>query len=172
MISTSRVTRLPFVLVLLLVLGGCTEHKANPGPPPINKELLHGKWQADNPEQFIQGFEFGTDQAAKMMIWQMKDPVVGAFSWSGNALLIEFQPTEEIQKEYKASLQALKAKLKELGKAMGGHQGEGVAKSADNYPSELPKSQEFHVGFNERPEGITMVLRPPSGQNYRFVKAK
>ena len=61
--------------------------KENHSPPPLDKGMLLGKWEAEEPEQLIQAFEFGADKSLRMWLKQVPDPVSGTYDWSGHASL-------------------------------------------------------------------------------------
>src|SRR5260370_15344360 len=67
---------------MALLLGSCGGSKESHALPPINQDLLVGKWEAEEPEQFIQGCQFEADKSFAMTIWHMPQPLTGTYSWS------------------------------------------------------------------------------------------
>lgn len=161
--------RLTALCLLLGASSGCKQGQGH-APPPLDKEQLVGKWETDEPEQFIQGFEFGADHSFKMMIKSVPEAVPGKYSWTGETkITLEYQPSEELQKKVKAVLGDFKAKIRERGEKSPGTSGPAIIKSANQYPDELPAKEELHVGMSDR-YGPVLIVSTQSALNFRFKK--
>src|SRR6516162_5502389 len=86
--SSEALMRAKFLLVggLILLLGACSP-KVSHAPPPINKQLLTGKWKNSSETEFISGYEFAEDGTLKMIVKGMEQPVRGGYTWSGERTL-------------------------------------------------------------------------------------
>jgi hypothetical protein len=163
----------PFVLLCLLLIlcVGCNRSQGH-APPPLDKDLLIGKWDADEPEQFIQSCEFAADRSCKLTLKSVPEIVPGMYSWTGETkLTLEYRPSEEAQKNCKVFLKKLKAAIREKGENSPGSTGPALANSANQYPDELPAKEEMRVGLADR-YGPVLILTTESGLNFRFKKPK
>jgi hypothetical protein len=163
--------RLVALCLLLGICAGCKQGQG-PAPPPLDKQLFIGKWEADDPEQFIQAFEFGTDHTFKMTIKSLPEAVPGKYAWTGETrLTLEYQLSEALQKKTKAILAEVKAKIRERGEKAPGPTGPAITNSANQYPDELPPKEELRVGLSDR-YGPVLIVTTESGLNFRFKKPK
>jgi hypothetical protein len=157
--------------LFLAVCGGCKQGQGH-APPPLDKQLFIGKWEADEPEQFIQALEFGTDNTFTMRIKSMPETVPGKYAWTGETrLTLEYQLSEELQKKTKAALAEVKAKIRERGEKAPGTTGPAIANSAKQYPDELPAKEELRVGLSDR-YGPVLILSTESALHFQFKKPK
>jgi len=166
-----------FLLLILgacLLTGGCGDSKGVQSPPALNQDLIIGKWEAEEPDQFIQAFEFNNDKSARMTIWQVKEPVKATYSWSGsNTVLVEYQASDEDRKGYRAGVEAMKAKrLKAAEQAGGGGPiANGLKRSIDQFNAELPAREEFRVGASAG-QHPTLVLSSEKHLSFSFRRPK
>jgi hypothetical protein len=157
--------------LLLLVCGGCKQGQGQ-APPPLDKDMLIGKWEADDPEQFIQTFEFAADHSLKMTIRTLPDVVPGKFEWTGETkLTVEYQPSEEMQKKCRAFLADFKAKTRERGEKTPGPTGAAITRSADLYPDEVPTKDVYQVGLSDR-HGPVLIVSTEKELRQRFKRPK
>jgi hypothetical protein len=154
---------------LLAACGGPSEDHS---PPALDKEMLLGQWEAYDPEQLIQAYEFAADKSLRMKLKQVPEVVPGSYDWSGNAsLTLEYLPSEQSKKACEAVLAAVKQDLRERGKKSPGPVGAGLEKAADNYPDELPTKETLRIGMSDR-YGPVLVVTTEKGLNMRFKKPK
>jgi hypothetical protein len=157
-------------VILSLLLGACGGCKHAQAPPPLDKDLLIGKWETDDPEQFVQTCEFAADHSMKMTIKKLPEAVPGKYTWSGDKTLsVEYQPSEEMQKQGKVLLAEIKKERKELGEKTGGPTGAGILSSANLYPDELPAKEDFQVGLSPV-NGPVLLLTTEKGLKFHFKK--
>src|SRR5690242_12540097 len=98
--------KLRLVGVLALLLGACSA-KVSHAPPPLNKQLLTGKWKNSAEMQFITGYEFAEDGSMKMTVQGMENAVPGRYAWSGERTLeMKFKTEADIQKAFQAAAKA------------------------------------------------------------------
>src|SRR5262249_43929940 len=121
-----------------LLLGACAGgSKESHAPPPVNRDLLVGKWQADEDEQLIQTWEFAPGDTFKMTLWHMPEPISGKYSWSGSgSLAMQYDLPDETKKACKEALANYRQHRQEIGKKAGGQYGGLIAESAKQYPEE------------------------------------
>jgi hypothetical protein len=151
-------------------LAACSGSTENHAPPALDRQMLVGKWEADEPEQLLQALEFSADQSFRMTIKQVPETVPGTYTWSGNAsLAVEYRPSDEAKKACKATLAAVKQDFRERGKKAGGSIGAGLEQAADDYPDELPAKEELRIGMSDR-YGPVLVVISAKGLNFRFKK--
>jgi hypothetical protein len=135
---------------LALLLGACSD-KARHAPPPLNKDLLPGKWKNSSEAQFIAGYEFTEDGKLKMTVRGMKEPVPGRYTWSGERTLdLEYRAPAKVRKAYRAAAKAYKDDVKERIKAgtLPDKAGPGILGSVRD---ELPDRESVRVGLAEKP---------------------
>jgi hypothetical protein len=139
-----------FVLGLALFLGACSP-KVNRAPPPLNKQLLTGKWKNTSDEQIIAGYEFGEDGTLKVTVRGMGQPVLAHYAWNGERTLgVDYQAPAEVQQAYKATAKAFKDGVRDrirTGKlpAVAGPSVLGAVRD------ELPASETVRVALEENP---------------------
>src|SRR5437870_1346552 len=102
----------------ILLFGGCQAKEQDHHPmAPLNRDLLIGKWEADDESQFVQGCEFAADNSFHMTIWHSKAPIDGKYAWSGpTTLTVEYHPSEEAKTAYASSLLEFREQIKERAK--------------------------------------------------------
>ena len=158
---------------VLLLLGGCgATTREDHSPPRQNRDLLLGKWEADDENQFVQRCEFAADQSCHLTIWHSKAPIDGTYSWSGPATLtVEYRPSEEAKKAYASSLLAFRDEIKARAKNSP-YNASQILQSAKYYADEIPEREELSIGLGERTERTpaTLMLSTTKGLNYRFRK--
>ena len=154
----------------ILLFGGCQAKEQDNHPmAPLNRDLLIGKWEADDENQFVQGCEFAADNSFHMTIWHSKAPVNGKFAWSGpTTLTVEYHPSEEAKNAYKSSSAAYRENIQEIGKKSPQY-GPQILGSANNYPDEVPDMEELTVGLSERNKP-TLAVATKKGLTFRFRK--
>jgi hypothetical protein len=153
-----RWTRL--LIGIALLLGACGGSKESHAPPAINQDLLIGKWEAEEPEQLIQSFQFGSDNSLKMALWNMQEPIPGTYSWSGpNTISVEYKLSEEAKKASKEALAAFKEHRREHGKKAGGQYGGLISASADRFPDEQVEKENWVVGLSDKDRVVLVLIR-------------
>src|ERR1700719_3551975 len=101
-------TKLLFLTTLALGMGACSGSVSH-GLPPLDKQLLAGKWKTNSDGQFIAGYEFADDGAVKVNVRGMALPISGRYTWSAERTLeLEYTAAEEIQQAYEAAAKAYK----------------------------------------------------------------
>jgi hypothetical protein len=135
------------------------------------KELLPGRWEADDKDQVVQGYEFASDNTLKVTIKGMARPVPGKFSWSAEKELeIEYPAPEEVKQLYAAAVKAYKEPIRKLlasGKA--GKGAIGMKKGMDAIPDELPPRETIQVILGEKPRAVLIVTN--NGITKTFTRA-
>jgi hypothetical protein len=98
----------------MLLLGACSTKNAgrDHAPPPLNKDLLRGKWKSATPDVFRTSYEFGDDGTVKMKVQGIKEPIKGRYGWSGErTVAVEFAD-EETRKACGAAAKSYKDDIK------------------------------------------------------------
>src|SRR5437660_1645756 len=117
----------------LLALSACGSKQTH-APPPLNHDLLIGRWESEDADQFVQGYEFGPDQSVRVSIWRGPE-IAATYSWTANTVLaLEYHPSEDVKKRYKETLTAYRDDIKKRASKVAGQYGEGIAQSAAKYP--------------------------------------
>lgn len=152
---------------LALLLGACGGAKTTHGPPPLNKQLLVGKWKNPSDLVLITGYEFAEDGAFKMNVQGMDKPVPGRFTWSGERDLDLKYEGEAARKVYQAAAKALKDKVQARmdKKELDGRVGSAILASIRE---ELPAEEKVRVGLAD--PGRLLILSGPGGESRRFDK--
>jgi hypothetical protein len=134
----------------------------------LNHDLLVGKWEAQDKDQFVTAYEFGADKSVRVWIWHVPEPISGTYSWSGNnSLTLECHPSEEAKKAYKEQVAAFRQRIRENAS---GQYKDSIAKSADKYPDEFPEKEVLRIGLSEKP--VMLEVMTPADIKYTFTKAK
>ncbi|HZV04839.1 MAG TPA: hypothetical protein VE999_07130 [Gemmataceae bacterium] len=98
---------------LVLFQGACSSKKETP-PPPLNKELLMGKWKFPTGTLFLLGYEFGSDGTLKMKVQGIKQPITCQYTWSGDrSVQVEYPKEAEVRQAYEAAAKTYKNKIEE-----------------------------------------------------------
>jgi hypothetical protein len=141
---------------LALLLGACSP-KVSHAPPPINKQLLAGKWKNSAEMQFISGYEFAEDGSMKMIVKGMKEPVPGRYAWNGERTLeVTFKTEADVQKAFQEAAKAYKEGVKTRIKE--GKLTDRAEKSIlGAVPDELPAEESFQASFAEKPRLLILV---------------
>ena len=156
-------------LGMAMLLGACGS-KENHAPPAVKRELLAGKWEADDAEQVFQSFEFADDKSLKMTLWHMPEPVTGTYSWSDDgSITVEYILSAEAKKTCTQHLEAFREHKRELGKKAGGQYADKISQSANNYPDVLLDKQDYRVSLSEG-KADDLELFSGTGLNFRFKK--
>jgi hypothetical protein len=160
-------TKLLLVAGLALLLGACSG-KVNPPPPPLNKQLLTGKWTNSSEGLLVASYEFAEDGTLKMTIRGMTQPVPGHYNWSGDrSLSLEYKPTAEVQQAYKLAAQAFKQGVKD--RINRGDLPDRAGPSILNtVRDELPDSETVKVGIAQKPP--LLILSNEEGTSQTFDK--
>jgi hypothetical protein len=161
---------------LCLLPGACAKREVKTDDVTITpvskyKELLVGKWQNDNQEDIIQGYEFASDNTMKMTVKGMKEPVPGKFSWSGERELdITYNAGPDVKKGYVAAVNAYKEPLrKRVGKGEGPIAA-GMKKGMDAIPDNLRAKETIKVTLAEKPQEVLIVNA--GGRQMAFRRSK
>jgi hypothetical protein len=161
--------------LLLPACGPGQVKKDDPTITPVSKykELLVGKWQSDENEAFIQGYEFASDNTLKMIVKGMEEPVPGKFSWSSDREMdLEYNRTPDVKKGYAAAARAYKQPTRKRlveGK-VSGQIAEGMKKRLDAIPDELPATETVKVILAETPQAVLIVTTKQRVLNFRRAK--
>jgi hypothetical protein len=162
-------TKLLLVGGLALLLGACGG-KSSQGPPPLNKQLLSGKWKNMAELSLVTGYEFAADGTLKMNVRGMDRPVPGRFTWGGDHNLdLKYEGSDDLKKAYQAAVKAYKDPVQERIKKGTLPERAGPAILAA-VRDELPAEETFRVGLPE--SGRTLVLADPGGGAQKFEKAE
>jgi hypothetical protein len=162
--------RAKFLLVagLVLLLGACSG-KVSQAPPPINKQLLTGKWKNSSEVQLIAGYEFSDDGALKVTVRGMDLPVLGRYTWSGERTLdLDYKAEADVQKAYAAAAKAYKDDVRDRVKAgkLPDRAGPSILGAVRD---EWPASETVQVGISEQPR--LLMLGSEGGGSQTFEKA-
>jgi hypothetical protein len=162
--------RAKFLLVagLFLLLGACSS-KVSQAPPPLNKQLLTGKWKNSSEVQLIAGYEFSDDGALKVTVRGMDLPVLGRYTWSGERTLdLDYKAEADVQKAYAAAAKAYKDDVQDRIKA-GKLPDRASSSILGAVRDEWPASETVHVGISEQPR--LLMLGSEGGGSQTFEKA-
>jgi hypothetical protein len=158
-----------FVVGLALLLGSCSPPKVNQPPPPLNKQLLTGKWISTTEDLLIAGYEFAADGTMKVTVRGLAEPLQARYAWSGDRTLdLEYQASPEVQQAYKTAVKTYKDGVRDRIKS-----GKLPDRAADSIMStardELPASETVHVALAEKP--LFLVIENAEGASQTFDKA-
>jgi hypothetical protein len=150
---------------LALLLGACSGGGGH-APPPLNKQLLVGKWKNASSAKFLAGYEFTDDGTAKLTFQGMEQPVLARYAWSGDRTLdLDYQLTPEVQRAYKAAAKAYKDQITDLIKAGKLHERAGGPMSAAVH-DELPARETLQVAISEQPRFIMLTDEGATTQTF------
>jgi hypothetical protein len=153
---------------LALLLGSCSGGGSH-APPPLNKELLAGRWKTTADTPFLDGYEFDKDGGAKRIIHDMKQPVTGRYSWTGDRTLhVKYDLTPEVRKAYDAAAQAYKDEVTKRIKAKTLSDRAGPF-LIDAVPEKLPDEESFQVSISDKPALLILTGSDGSPQNFERV---
>jgi hypothetical protein len=153
---------------LALFLGACAGKSNNHAPPPLNKQLLAGKWKSSSEFSLIPGYDFADDGALTMTIRGMDKPVSGKFTWSGDRdLVLKFEGGEDVKKAYAAAAKAYKDEVRERVKK-GQLPDRALSGILGTVRDELPAEEKYRVALTEQPR--LLVLIDPDGTTQRLEK--
>jgi hypothetical protein len=159
--------RAKFLLVggLIFLLGGCSP-KVSHAPPPLNKQLLSGKWKNSSDSQFVSGYEFAEDGTLKMVVKGMEQPVPGRYAWSSDRTLeMKFKSEEDVQKAYRAAAKAYKDGVKARIKS--GELSDRAGPSIlGTVPDELPPEEKLQTSIAEQPRLLILVKADGASQTF------
>ncbi len=165
--------RVPFLTfgILLLFLGACSSKKegAVHGPPPLNKDLLRGKWKRETTAVFRTQSEFGDDGIVKITVQNMKEPIKAKYGWSGDRMVdVIFPKEEEVRKAYEAAAKAYKDDIKEKleSKKLTDRAGPGMLAAVDDT---MPEKETYRVGISD-PNFLVLTLE--NFNDMKFVREK
>ena len=160
-------TKLVLVGGLVLIAGACAS-KVNHAPPPLDKQMLVGKWK--NPDAlFVTGYEFAEDGGLKMSVKGMDKPIPGRYVWSDERTLdLEYQPSADLQKAYQAAVKAYKDDVMEniQSKKIPDKAGPGMLAAARD---ELPAKESLRASISEKPR-LLILVAPSSGGSMTFER--
>ena len=129
----------------LALLLACCAGKVSHAPPPLNKQLLTGKWKSASGDAFLLGYDFADDGTFQMTIWHMDRPVPGRYAWAGERdLELDYRETPEVRRAYEAALKAYREKVEAM---------PGLARPSMLRPvrDELPAKETLRAGLSEKP---------------------
>jgi hypothetical protein len=152
---------------LALILGACSSKKST-APPFLDKNLLNGKWKNVSQVPFFAGWEFGNDGTVKMIILDVKDPIPGQYTWSGDrTLVVEYSKEADVKKTYEAAAKAYKDGIKERisKKKMDGKAARSMLGAVED---KLPEKETYTV---EITDPHFLVLNREGGTILNFEKA-
>jgi hypothetical protein len=160
--------QLLLVASLALLLGACGGNSTH-GPPPLNKQLLTGKWKTAAELPLIAGYAFAEDGTLQVTVRGMDKPVPGRFTWSGDRdLKLTYEGGEDVKKAYQAAAKAFKDEVQDRVKK-GTLPDRAVPSILGSVRDELPAEETFRVGLSEQPRFL--FLTDPAGAPQRFDKA-
>jgi hypothetical protein len=164
--------------IYFLIVGVCLAliscgSKGDNAPPPLDKGMLLGKWEAREADQLIQAIEFKDDKTFVMRFLNVPDAISGTYSWSGEfSLGLQYQPSEAAQAASKGVLKDIKSRLADGAAKMGGGPiGDNMRKTAEQYPDEWPAKNEMRVSLSDR-YGPDLTLVEQKGLIFSFKKPK
>jgi hypothetical protein len=153
----------------LVLLPGCSGGVGH-APPPLNKELLVGKWKNSAEGQFIAGYEFAGDGTVKMTVLGREQPLPAHYTWSGERTLdLEFPEQAEVRQAYQAAAKAYKDQVQEKVKAKQLPDRAAPSMLAA-VRDELPAQETVRVAISEQPR--LLILTSESGASQTFEKAE
>jgi hypothetical protein len=153
---------------LALLLGACSG-KGGHAPPPLNKQLLAGKWKNSSDVQFVAGYEFAEDGTLKMTLRGMRRPVPGRYTWSGERDLdLEYQGAEGVRQAYQEAAKAYKDQVRDRIKSgeLPDRAGPSILGTVRD---ELPAKETLRVSLSEQPR--LLILGGEGGASQTFEKA-
>jgi hypothetical protein len=153
---------------LALLLGGCGGKSNDHAPPPLNKQLLIGKWKNSAALALIAGYDFTEGGTFTMKVAGMDKPVPGRFTWSGDRdLTLKYDANEDVKKAYAAAAKVFKDQMQERveKKELPDRALPSILSSVHD---ELPAEETFRVALSEQPRFLT--LSTPRGASLRFDK--
>jgi len=153
----------------LVLLPGCSGRVSHP-PPPLNKELLVGKWKNSAEGQFIAGYEFAGDGTMKLTVLGREQPLSARYTWSGERTLdLEFPEEAEARQAYRAAAKAYKDQVQQRvkGKQLPDR---AEASMLAAVRDELPARETVRVAISEQPR--LLILTGESGAPQTFEKAE
>jgi hypothetical protein len=157
----------------LALLFGCSGPVSH-APPPLNKELLAGKWKNASEAQFVAGYEFAGDGTLKMTILGREQPIQGRYTWSGERTLdLEYSEAPDVRQAYRAAAKAFKDQLTERIKT-GKLPDRAGPSMLGAVPDELPAKATVRVAISDQPrqdQPRLLILSEQSGASQTFEKA-
>src|SRR5512144_3453403 len=86
-------------LALTACPGGGTNKGAAVAKP---RELIVGKWEATDPAQIVQVYEFADDGTLKVSLKDQKEAAPGKFKFTNDETMeVDYQVPEEVKKAYR-----------------------------------------------------------------------
>lgn len=150
---------------MALLLGACSANVSH-APPPVNKQLLAGKWKNSSDTLFVTGYEFAEDGSMKMTVKGMKEPVAGRYAWSGDRTLeVKYKTEADIQKAFQEAAKAYKDDVKARIKS--GQLSDRAGPSIlGTVPDDLPPEVTFKASFSEKPRLLILVNESGASQTF------
>jgi hypothetical protein len=159
--------------LLLASCGGKTLPPNDVTPVSKYRELIGGKWEADNDRQLVQTYEFGPEDKLTVTVKGMKEPIHGTYHWVGDKEVeLEYQAPADQKKDYAAAIKARKQPDEQMARGQGPI-ADAVRKSLEAIPDELPEKEKAKVILAEKPRevliveterGMTLDFNRPSGK--------
>jgi hypothetical protein len=152
---------------LALSTGACSGN-VNHGPPPLDKQLLGGKWKNSSEAQVISGYEFADDGTAKVNVRGMALPISAQYAWTAERTLdLEYQATEDVQLAYEVAAKAYKDDVKsriQAGKVPDRAGPSMLGAVRDKWPTH----DTYQVGLSDKPR--LLILSSENGASQTFER--
>jgi uncharacterized protein (TIGR03066 family) len=171
-----RTLRVVLVGAAGLVLAACTAATTKKADAPASvdrpKDVIVGRWEATDKNQFFQVFEFEPEGKLKLTVKDEKDPVPGTYQFTDDSTLeVEYQVPEATKKAYRESVKAAKKaladaaeKTKDAGKDLdvniGGLITGALQESIKDLPDEFPTKDKFKAEVKATPRAELQVAGP------------
>lgn len=151
-----------------LFVGACSSKGGGKthAPPPLDKDLLMGKWKRESSVLFLAGYEFAADGTVKISFLGMKQPIKGHYTWSGDrAVNVEYPQDEGVRKDYEAAAKAYKEDVKKKleTKEYSERAGPTLLRSV---AEKLPEKERLGVGISD-PKYLILVREDSSNMTFQ-----
>jgi hypothetical protein len=154
---------------LVLILGACSGKGVSHAPPPLDKELLKGKWKNISAFAFVAAYDFRPDGSMKVTFQSMKEPLPCRYTWTGERTLeVEYPDSADLKKAYENAAKDFKDSIKDkiARKDLDGKAGPSIM---GVIPDQLPEKEAFTVGISD-PQLLVLVRKEEGGsQNFERV---
>jgi hypothetical protein len=153
-------------LALLLGCSGGGGH----APPPLNKQLLSGKWKNSSEAQLVSGYEFADDGTVKLTVLGREQPLTGHYTWSGERTLdLEYPEAGDVRQAYKEAAKAYKDQVNQRikDKKLSDRAGPAILAAIRD---ELPARETVRVAISDQPR--LLILTGEGGASQTFEKGE
>lgn len=164
--------RATFLLVgsVALLFGGCAGKSNDHAPPPLDKQLLIGKWKSSAGLALVTGYDFAEGGTFQMNVAGMDKPVTGRYNWGGDRdLVLKYEANEDGKKAYAAAAKAYKDEVRQRVE-QGTLPDRALPGILGTVRDELPAEATFRVGLTEKPR--LLMLNTSDGVALRFERAE